>query len=330
MQQTSVFITSESGMSDSGGPRQGTSNIEDFQLLLTVDPQRTVTPPRSDPDSSTNTSDEQSQSKIDDQPSFQDASLSNVLISLTLKDGSDSKKIKGRTRGGDDTPTPKRLHRTRKNHTTNDLSSLVIQSDDDNDTSQPLSHSFPTLPRQIRPSRSVQFNEVVSALLIPERSEYSAEQKAALFQTKREIARNIERNLIEFAAEGYCWKDAFEEDDMITDSDGERVHPAHLINASASGRQAPPPASCEAAATVHKPSRWSSPAAAAEHSSSKNRHKTRSHTRSSDHEYYRPIPQRSIPSAVRPIPQRPIHPSSWNGSDNNLSLTPNHYHQLWQ
>ena len=49
------------------------------------------------------------------------------------------------------------------------------------------------------------------------------------FNNFTEIKQNAQRNRREFAAEGWKWENAVEEDDMYLDkSSNERIHPCHL------------------------------------------------------------------------------------------------------
>jgi hypothetical protein len=220
-----------------------------------------------------------------DSCSADEACLSSVILSLSLKEGKDDNTIISSSTSNTNARSayknqnnikPNLLHRTRKDQASNVLSALTLSKCDKLQT-RPLE-----LETQKPSPPSVSFNEVVSALLIPKRSEYSNEQKSVLFHTSREIASNVSRNLLEFAAEGYCVSDVLEEEDMITNEDGEQIHPVHLISALASGRQAPPP-TCKAAAR-----------------------ETRSFSKRI--KVHRPTPRR-ITTIVQPIPQRPIHPS---------------------
>jgi hypothetical protein len=74
----------------------------------------------------------------------------------------------------------------------------------------------------------ISFQETVSVRLIPNRSAYSAQLKSCLWSDRREIQTNAARNRVEFAAEGFDWKNVTEDDAMYINDAGERVHPIDL------------------------------------------------------------------------------------------------------
>jgi hypothetical protein len=250
-----------------------------------IDLIRTVTPLRSDPDTV-----DTMQSEV---PS-QESSFSDIMISLPLKGGYDPAVIKNTSCSDGNTRS---LSRT-KNQSSYHLSNFDLDSLTENESAVR------------RPASSVRFHESVSVLLIPDRSEYSTELMKVLFQTKRERAVNVSRNLLEFAAEGYDWRNVTEEDDLVMDEDGQQVHPVHLVKSLASGRQAPPPmfeaAACDVQAS-EPPQRL-----------------------------HRPTPIRPKPMMLdlpRPIPQRPIHPSllhthpKKSTKEKSVSIHRNHRHE---
>lgn len=74
--------------------------------------------------------------------------------------------------------------------------------------------------------RSIQFDSTVKVVCIPTRHEYSNRLKKCLWQDSEEIQENAERNIREFAAEGWDWHTVLENDDMFVDAvTGELVHP---------------------------------------------------------------------------------------------------------
>jgi len=74
----------------------------------------------------------------------------------------------------------------------------------------------------------------VSVIPIPARDEYSPRARESMWSSFTEMARNIARNSIEFASEGWNWRTAIEDDDMLVhDLSGELIHPIHLQNALA-------------------------------------------------------------------------------------------------
>lgn len=75
----------------------------------------------------------------------------------------------------------------------------------------------------------IRFCEEVDVMPIPTRHEYSNRIKSQIWSNIYEIEENAERNKVEFAAEGWNWENATEDDSMyICKRTGELVHPVHL------------------------------------------------------------------------------------------------------
>ena len=75
----------------------------------------------------------------------------------------------------------------------------------------------------------VQFNEQVSVMSIPSRYQYSNRIKKCLWSNVQELTEMAERNVIEFSAEGWDWKNVVMDEDMYVDSlTGNLIHPCHL------------------------------------------------------------------------------------------------------
>ncbi|KAL7581172.1 hypothetical protein ACA910_005961 [Epithemia clementina (nom. ined.)] len=74
--------------------------------------------------------------------------------------------------------------------------------------------------------RKVGFSSTVSIFSIPSRKDYPKQVRSAVWSDKREISEMTARNLVEFAAEGWDWRNATEEENMLV-LDGETVHPVH-------------------------------------------------------------------------------------------------------
>jgi hypothetical protein len=102
-----------------------------------------------------------------------------------------------------------------------------------------------------KPKKRTMFNEEVSVVPIPMRSEYSNRIKSRLWANAQEIHENAARNALEFATEGYVvwrardfprivriyshfsfcswdWRNVTEDDGMyVSIATGERIHPCH-------------------------------------------------------------------------------------------------------
>ncbi|KAL9179970.1 hypothetical protein ACHAXT_007940, partial [Thalassiosira profunda] len=81
-----------------------------------------------------------------------------------------------------------------------------------------------------KPKRQVSFDESVVVVPIPMRSEFSDRIRTKLWSDAVEMCESIgkKRNLVEFAAEGYEWRGACNEDEMyMCGVTGELIHPVH-------------------------------------------------------------------------------------------------------
>mmetsp|Transcript_9334 Transcript_9334/g.13604 ORF Transcript_9334/g.13604 Transcript_9334/m.13604 type:complete len:261 (+) Transcript_9334:417-1199(+) len=85
-----------------------------------------------------------------------------------------------------------------------------------------------TREHRIRKSM-VTFQCTQSVIPIPELSEYSEGERMRVWGDPDEVYSNKERNKIEFAAEGWNWRNVIEEDEMIMNpKTGDKIHPVHL------------------------------------------------------------------------------------------------------
>ncbi|CAJ1960089.1 unnamed protein product [Cylindrotheca closterium] len=73
----------------------------------------------------------------------------------------------------------------------------------------------------------IAFQDEVEILPIPTRHEYSDRIKSRIWSNRYELQENAERNAVEFAAEGWNWRNVTEDEGMyICSASGELVHPA--------------------------------------------------------------------------------------------------------
>lgn len=76
--------------------------------------------------------------------------------------------------------------------------------------------------------RKICFNDSVSVVPIPMRTEYSDRVRSRLWSNRYEIHENASRNAIEFAAEGWDWRSVTEDEGMfVCTASGELIHPVH-------------------------------------------------------------------------------------------------------
>ena len=76
----------------------------------------------------------------------------------------------------------------------------------------------------------IQFHGKVRVFFIPSRNCYPESIQNSMWSRTAEIKRNARRNAIEFAAEGWDWRRATEDEAMYLSPNGERIHPVHFQN----------------------------------------------------------------------------------------------------
>jgi len=77
----------------------------------------------------------------------------------------------------------------------------------------------------------VKLRPQVCIIPIPSRNEYSHHMKNSLWNTSEEIYTNALRNSVEFAAEGWNWRNVTEDEQMLVHIDsGQLIHPVHIKN----------------------------------------------------------------------------------------------------
>ena len=76
-------------------------------------------------------------------------------------------------------------------------------------------------------NRKITFSAHVSVIDIPSRDSYSIEERETLWMPSHDLRQMTQKNLLEFAAEGWLWEDVVEEEGMVM-VDGSFIHPIHL------------------------------------------------------------------------------------------------------
>lgn len=81
----------------------------------------------------------------------------------------------------------------------------------------------------------VSLHKSVSVIPIPSRCEYSLPVRKRIWSSSAEIYANAARNSVEFASEGWNWRNVIEDEEMLLhQASGELIHPIHVHNACTS------------------------------------------------------------------------------------------------
>lgn len=115
-----------------------------------------------------------------------------------------------------------------------DDESIVVpdDSDDENDVgsgeSNKLNKRSSKTKQKLKPKTTkIAFEDHVEVMPIPTRHEYSNRIKSRIWSNRYELQENAERNAVEFASEGWNWRNVTEDEGMyICSVSGELVHPA--------------------------------------------------------------------------------------------------------
>ena len=84
-----------------------------------------------------------------------------------------------------------------------------------------------TRPKLKPKATKIAFEDHVEVMPIPTRHEYSNRIKSRIWSNRYELQENAERNAVEFASEGWNWRNVTEDEGMyICSVSGELVHPA--------------------------------------------------------------------------------------------------------
>jgi hypothetical protein len=87
---------------------------------------------------------------------------------------------------------------------------------------------LPAMKKHRRVKSAITFNNSVRVLPIPHHEAYSDRLRSRMWSDRYEIMSNVRRNTIEFAAEGWDWRNVFEDEMLhLCPKTGELVHPVH-------------------------------------------------------------------------------------------------------
>lgn len=124
----------------------------------------------------------------------------------------------------DDEPREGGHERTASNHNNNNITGENNNSNSNNKRSSGKAKKNHAIkPKTTR----IAFQDQVEVMQIPTRHEYSNRIKSRIWSNRYELQENAERNAVEFASEGWNWRNVTEDEGMyICSVSGELVHPA--------------------------------------------------------------------------------------------------------
>lgn len=111
---------------------------------------------------------------------------------------------------------------------TESLSGLALSNESNKN---PPSSNSRSPKKKAKKQKKVSVNKVVTVVPIPSHAEYCSETRQKIWSTSAELYANAARNTVEFASEGWNWRNVLEEDQMLVhQNNGEFIHPIHLQN----------------------------------------------------------------------------------------------------
>lgn len=110
---------------------------------------------------------------------------------------------------------------------------LKSDSGEPDESLGPNSFSSSSVPNNVggrkrKNRKSVAFENAVVVHQIPTRHEYSQRIRNTLWTNSVAMQKNYNRNVIEFTAENWDYRQCLEEEHFFVDQDGQLVHPVHL------------------------------------------------------------------------------------------------------
>eukprot|EP00581_Thalassiosira_minuscula_P028199 CAMPEP_0183751520 /NCGR_PEP_ID=MMETSP0739-20130205/1786_1 /TAXON_ID=385413 /ORGANISM="Thalassiosira miniscula, Strain CCMP1093" /LENGTH=316 /DNA_ID=CAMNT_0025987759 /DNA_START=289 /DNA_END=1239 /DNA_ORIENTATION=- len=92
-----------------------------------------------------------------------------------------------------------------------------------------------SMSKKTRSKRRVSLHNDVVVVPIPHRTEYPTMVRERIWSSASELYQNATRNTIEFASEGFDWRNVADDSQMVQAPHGERIHPIHYMNIAGLG-----------------------------------------------------------------------------------------------